>query len=1164
MRSLGLRPKLNISQPGDPDELQADRMADAFVRGQTMAGPARASTDDELRRKHDGAAALGASANTPAPLARAASDGGSPLSAATRAPYERFFRADLSHVRIHDNAAANHAARAFGAKAFARGSDLYFGNSHFDTTSSGGRSLLVHELAHVMQSGGEERLRRETDEELDEKLLKRLQAVPEFNAIDQAPTHGGLESWSERFPRSFEEMKTRAVGRYGETAFDALMENDAEILVLVQTSDVLISRLYDLAALYDTDAEAAHEVIDRYLGVDYLYGAEDFRGIYDLTYSYFGEQFQQDPEFDLGLFQELLTRDIDDLIADVESEADAAQRDADADAEDREAWIEAAQDMLGTVVAKREDIFFDDELSLETLLDPQEGSAEVDEAVAIARFSGGMAAVVKVGDRYHAYKLSEDFDRSDIFLGKDWDFRTEIVRHGPGGDAVHAIVTEGGFVATPSGPGSFIDSPGGNRFVGGDQARDPMKHLEADTKLLESGRAAELGISPIVIFTSMVRNVALVNLRQAEQSMSQIQRSVTSPAGIGGIFRAPDAEKGEALQRNSARLRELTLQAERLAQELGDEMTDEQAEQRDAILGEMGAILKNSPAAGFFVINDRDPDDDHPVEDDEVSDELKGLSGEEAATKASDEAKERKENIALVRRAMFDDPDIVLGFDPLHAMVMSQFSETDQLLIRGSMALKTLEDVAGTIGLLALDVSLLIAGFFTGGSAWAGITLSAAGTGLSAIQLNQQLIEAERLSAMAELDAPGGVQLATPEQARSARNWAIFGVALNFLGLVGLARGAARLIKASQREGTLVGRIAARAGVADEVMQAALRRSVLGAPRPDPGALRQIVLARLPEPLQRRYANLVIDVLDEERWAAQFGRDSAQHAATRFATRSTGELYPTVVMFRARGNVLALQEEAMHIAQAADPTIAARIARGAELSVDAWSRMSRAEKLDEIRNVLELEKDVQQRLLRQAERAGDTEGVDDALEEISEISEQIARVDDAIANPGAALPAGVDLDRAPLFLFNKPRLPRQLGTWSGLEGNSVWNSQHPDVIAVTGGAGIRFRNGYPDFSPHSVGRVNIGQTGGASDFAEADRLFAEGIARGSRAPPSGYTRADFMHNGEPVAAGTARYRRAAGLTWHHHQGGRQMLLVPTRLHANVPHTGGASAARAAQ
>jgi len=163
------------------------------------------------------------------------------------------------------------------------------------------------------------------------------------------------------------------------------------------------------------------------------------------------------------------------------------------------------------------------------------------------------------------------------------------------------------------------------------------------------------------------------------------------------------------------------------------------------------------------------------------------------------------------------------------------------------------------------------------------------------------------------------------------------------------------------------------------------------------------------------------------------------------------------------------------------------------------------------------------------------------------------------------LPEGMDLSRAPLHLFSSPRLPREgvNGTWLGTPGNSVWESTHPDVLAITGNGRVQFRNGYPVFSPWSVGRVTIGMSGEASDFAEADLRFAEGVMNGSRSPPSGMSRADFIYQGEANASATARYRRAFALTWHHHQGGSTMLLVPTRLHANVPHTGGASAARAA-
>ncbi len=122
-------------------------------------------------------------------------------------------------------------------------------------------------------------------------------------------------------------------------------------------------------------------------------------------------------------------------------------------------------------------------------------------------------------------------------------------------------------------------------------------------------------------------------------------------------------------------------------------------------------------------------------------------------------------------------------------------------------------------------------------------------------------------------------------------------------------------------------------------------------------------------------------------------------------------------------------------------------------------------------------------------------------------------------------------------------------------------SDRPDVLAVAPN-GVEFVNGYPNFRPWKVAEVRIDQAGLASDFAQADLRYAQNVASGRVAPPTGYARAYFAPNGEAVAAATQRYRQAAGLTWHHHQGGTVMLLVPTNLHANIPHTGGAAAARA--
>lgn len=73
------------------------------------------------------------------------------------------------------------------------------------------------------------------------------------------------------------------------------------------------------------------------------------------------------------------------------------------------------------------------------------------------------------------------------------------------------------------------------------------------------------------------------------------------------------------------------------------------------------------------------------------------------------------------------------------------------------------------------------------------------------------------------------------------------------------------------------------------------------------------------------------------------------------------------------------------------------------------------------------------------------------------------------------------------------------------------------------------RNGYPDFSPYSRKTIRSTELTGnyANDFSIANR------AAGYSSTPTGYT-------------------------WHHHQNGRDMLLIPKDIHAAVRHSGGAS------
>jgi hypothetical protein len=81
--------------------------------------------------------------------------------------------------------------------------------------------------------------------------------------------------------------------------------------------------------------------------------------------------------------------------------------------------------------------------------------------------------------------------------------------------------------------------------------------------------------------------------------------------------------------------------------------------------------------------------------------------------------------------------------------------------------------------------------------------------------------------------------------------------------------------------------------------------------------------------------------------------------------------------------------------------------------------------------------------------------------------------------------------------------------------------------------GIRFtEDGYPDFSPYTLKTAKVDKfTTRSSDFTKADKQ-------------AGITEAD---------------REANGWTWHHHQDGKTLQLVPTDLHKFVKHTGGFAA-----
>ncbi|WP_187444740.1 T7SS effector LXG polymorphic toxin [Bacillus swezeyi] len=123
----------------------------------------------------------------------------------------------------------------------------------------------------------------------------------------------------------------------------------------------------------------------------------------------------------------------------------------------------------------------------------------------------------------------------------------------------------------------------------------------------------------------------------------------------------------------------------------------------------------------------------------------------------------------------------------------------------------------------------------------------------------------------------------------------------------------------------------------------------------------------------------------------------------------------------------------------------------------------------------------------------------------------------------------------------RTRLPRNHGRWEGTPGNGKWYSDKPEVIVVTKGEPVVFKDGRPDFTPFSRGKITFekGQlNGGRGDFTKVYEKIMKVKAFRTKTEAK-----DWL--------------KEKGLT-PHHLDDVTIQLVPTDLHGNVPHIGSAS------
>lgn len=169
--ATGLQTKLTVSQPGDPFEQEADRVADRVMR---MAAPPShadqlsfsaldigtlqrkcASCEEEeeqknVQRKESGSS-VGPVAGASPSVNHTLASSGRPLDVSSRTFFEPRFGRDFSNVRIHTGATAATSARSVSALAYTVGHNIVFGAGQYSPSTGSGQRLLAHELSHVCQ-----------------------------------------------------------------------------------------------------------------------------------------------------------------------------------------------------------------------------------------------------------------------------------------------------------------------------------------------------------------------------------------------------------------------------------------------------------------------------------------------------------------------------------------------------------------------------------------------------------------------------------------------------------------------------------------------------------------------------------------------------------------------------------------------------------------------------------------------------------------------------------------------------------------------------------------------------------------------------------------------------------------------------------------------------
>jgi hypothetical protein len=152
--------KIKISQPHDPLEREADRVADQIMN---MPNNSLKFSNKEISQDNQNLIQISPKKSVDAGLynfnkvteeiKNVNLNNGKPLDSTTKEFMESRFGYDFGNVRMHTNENAAKSAESVNALAYTVANNIVFTKGHFEPNTNEGRKLIAHELVHVIQQG---------------------------------------------------------------------------------------------------------------------------------------------------------------------------------------------------------------------------------------------------------------------------------------------------------------------------------------------------------------------------------------------------------------------------------------------------------------------------------------------------------------------------------------------------------------------------------------------------------------------------------------------------------------------------------------------------------------------------------------------------------------------------------------------------------------------------------------------------------------------------------------------------------------------------------------------------------------------------------------------------------------------------------------------------